>query len=63
MKLRNLRNPNESGIAYGMSRDRALSDFAGGELFDLLVEHGPMSERRAAQMTQSLASALRYCHA
>jgi len=34
----------------------------GGELFDSLVEQGPMSERQAAQVTRKLASALKYMH-
>ena len=35
---------------------------SGGELFDRLVDRGPMDERQAATLCRKLASALRYMH-
>ena len=43
-------------------RDDEHVDSAGGELFDLIVERGHLSERDAAVNARAILEVIRHCH-
>lgn len=43
-------------------RDDEYVDLAGGELFDLIVERGHLSERDAAVNARAILEVIRHCH-